>query len=467
MSPLRRQGRASVSITRREAVPDSNEGITTCSRFLVSIEMSLSNVLASVRDQVRSSGPGATARRAPRFLRQRLPVALWPPLVIDPRNRADEIVWLPEKPALDVSYDGFFREGAPRQLANFEGTITGPENAVYVYEDAEVVGTYPVSRLPEGYLLPSWLGVDTAFFLHQEKFLKRDVPLIRVLKDRLGSDEPSRHLETAFLLNDERGSYRYGWFHETLPKLRWFEEYCAATGEEPVLITNSPLREFQRQSLTWMGYRPEEWIEHGAEITAVDRLAIAPHPIRLEGNPSSGFASEVGWAGRRIVESSPSVDREFADRVYVSRADASRRRVRNEKAVMELLEPMGFEWYEPGRLSLAEQVALFAGAEIVVGLHGLAFVNLMFCTEGTALVELFAEDGIDESYFVLANELGLDYECLVCESVHESYTQRPINKDVTVDTARLRAVVDHVLDEAGQSTVQDSAETDSHSERVR
>jgi|GEM_PF-2307813 len=421
---------------------------------------------STIRDQLRDGSARATVRRAPRFLRQRLPVSLWPPLLIDPRNRADEVVTLPEMPALAVSYESPFSDAAPRKLANFEGTISSPENAVYVYHDVDVEGRYPVARIDGKYLLPSWLGVETAFFLHQEKFLKRDVPLARLLRQRLFDPEPDRHLETAFLLNDERGSYRYGWFHETLPKLKWYEQYCEATGESPVLIVNSPLRDFQRDTLGWIGYEPRDWIEHGEEITHVDRLAIAPHPIRLEGNPSSGFASEVGWAGRRIVDNAPEVETDFSNRVYVSRADAERRRVRNEEEVFRSLEELGFEWYEPGRLTLPEQIALFAGADVIVGLHGLAYVNLMFCDSDTALLELFAEDGIDESYFVLANELGLTYQCLVCESIHEGRNQRAINKDVVVDTARLRTIVEYLIENSGAEPYSDG-ETDIQSETVR
>ncbi|WP_191967129.1 MULTISPECIES: DUF563 domain-containing protein [Haloferax] len=364
----------------------------------------------------------------------------------DPRNRADEVVTLPEKPSLDVEYRGESRESAPRQLRNFEGTISSPDNHVYVYEDVEVVGRAPVARIDGRYLLPSWFGVDTAFFVHQMKFMKRVIPLSRVLKHSLFGAEPARHIDHAFILNSERGSYRYCWFHETIPKLRWYEEYCEVTGETPTLIVNSPLRDFQRRSLELLGYDSSQWIEHGHEISHVDRLAVAPHPIRLEGNPSSGFASEIQWAGERIVSNLPDVDTTFSKRVYISRADASRRRVQNEEEVIDLLESRGFEAYEPGRFSLEEQIKLFAGADIIVGPHGLAYVNLMFCDSDTSVVELFAQDGCDESYFVLANEYDMDYECMVCESIFTGENSRAINNDIVVDVDGLETIVDSLIE---------------------
>jgi len=382
---------------------------------------------------------------APKFARERLPVGLWPPLLIDQRHAADAAVTLPEKPSLDVAFDGWVHDAAPRQLANFEGRISSPENAVYVFEGADVAGRNPVAHVDGKALLPSWFGVDSAFFLHQNMFLKRNYPLSRAARRAVAEPKPSRRLESGFLLLTERGSGRYGWFHETLPKLQWYEEYCELTGESPVLILNSPASPFQRKTLRWMGYDPDDWLEHGDEVTRVGRLVVAPHPVRLEGNPSRGFASEPGWAGERIRSNVPEVDAEFSERVYVSRADADRRRVRNEREVLDVLEPRGFERYEPGRLSLTEQVTLFANAETVVGLHGLAYYNLMFCTRGMRLVELFAEDGVDESYFVAANELDMPYEYMECEPVDTWKHQRPINRDVVVDTDRLETIVDAML----------------------
>lgn len=394
----------------------------------------------------RNQGLIDTLKKGPRFTRQRLPISLWPPLLLDPRNAADTVVTLPEKPSLEVRYEGRFRESAPRQLANFEGTISSPENAVYVYDDVDVAGRYPVMIVDGMVVLPSWFGVDTAFFHHQENALKRVVPLSFSFKSSLFGLGRSRHLEHAFLLLDERGSNLYGWLHETLPKLRWYEEYCEETGESPVLIVNSPLREYQRQSLEWMGYAPDTWIEHGPEVTHVDKLAVAPHPIRLEGRPSSGYASPLQWVGERIVSNLPEVESTYSNRIYVSRADADRRRVRNEQAVLDVLRPKGFERYEPGRLTLAEQAHLFSGADVIVGPHGLAYVNLIFCDGDTSLLELFAEDGLKESYFVLANEYGMRYECMVCESIHDGRNRRPINKDIVVDTDRLGEVVDHFIE---------------------
>ena len=66
-------------------------------------------------------------------------------------------------------------------------------------------------------------------------------------------------------------------------------------------------------------------------------------------------------------------------RLYVSRADADRRRLVGEAACSTDCGPLGFEVVLPGRLPVAAQAALFAQASDVVGPHGAGLTNVLFC----------------------------------------------------------------------------------------
>lgn len=65
--------------------------------------------------------------------------------------------------------------------------------------------------------------------------------------------------------------------------------------------------------------------------------------------------------------------------LYLMRGDVGDRRVRNENDVRAYLSRNGnFRSVNPGGLSYAEQVALFASARRVIGMHGGALTNLLF-----------------------------------------------------------------------------------------
>jgi capsular polysaccharide biosynthesis protein len=83
--------------------------------------------------------------------------------------------------------------------------------------------------------------------------------------------------------------------------------------------------------------------------------------------------------------------------IFVRRGAVARRRLLNEDAVAERLACRGFTGIDPGALSFAEQVEAFRTARCVVGAHGAALTNIMFASDGGALVELLA--GFEQPFF--------------------------------------------------------------------
>lgn len=378
-------------------------------------------------------------RRGSRFSRQRLPIELWPPLLRDPYTEADGILQLHTPSSIDVRYKGRFRDSLPKQLAAIEGKLLSPEGNVYTYDNVLVFGRQPIVQIDNKYLLPSWMGVDTAFYTEQQRFLKRHVPISRVVKNKFFGPNPSREYKSGFLLLGERGIGFPQWFYEILPKLYWFEGYLEATSDTPILISNSPLESYQKQSLNLMGYSSETWVEH-TNTSLMKRLVIPPHPRREKGTHLYSLSPQINWIRKRILSNLSDFNNQFSNRVYVSRADASRRRVRNEDAVMDMLTEFGFERYEPGKLSLDAQIQLFAEADIVVGPHGLAFTNLIYA-ENASVIELFPRGGATELYFLLANERGLVYEFMTCDAIDPHENTRPRDKDMLVDIKTLREII--------------------------
>ena len=108
-----------------------------------------------------------------------------------------------------------------------------------------------------------------------------------------------------------------------------------------------------------------------------------------------------------------------AKRIYVSRDDARLRRVLNEKSFMPKLESRGFQRAILAESPIAQQVALFRQAEIVVAPHGAGLAHIAWCKPGTKIIEFFpSPDGprgrvrnATYDYWLLSQLLGLDYSC--------------------------------------------------------
>lgn len=387
-------------------------------------------------------GPSHIAEVGCRYLRGRLPEELWTGLCRDPMARADDVIELFDGGSITVAYDG--RYDLPRRLDAYNRRITGAEGNLYVFEDCSLFGRRPVVETDGLYFSASWFGVDMPYYDQRFKRVQRNLPLLENIRQTRFDSEPDETIEYGFLLDTERGNGFHHWFFEVLPKLYWFEQLRERTDTLPKLITHSPLAEYQRQSLARMGYDADMVIEHPHQHTAVERLLIPPHPIRLLANQYNSLPTQLKWVGDRLTADIDTSATEFSDRIYVSRADADRRLVVNETEIVDKLEAYGFESYEPGRYSVDEQMEMFHNADIIVGPHGLAYTNLLYAADAT-VVECFPEGGATATYFVAATELDLEYECLEGPTADDGIHIRDRDKNFTISPEQLIEIIEAVV----------------------
>jgi hypothetical protein len=98
-----------------------------------------------------------------------------------------------------------------------------------------------------------------------------------------------------------------------------------------------------------------------------------------------------------------------ADIIYVARTDTSFRVLRNEAELIKLLEAEGVSIVVPGRLSVTQQINLFAKANAVIGPHGAGLSNIVFCRPATIFYELLQMHYFNPCFTRLAQAAGLHY----------------------------------------------------------
>ncbi len=106
-----------------------------------------------------------------------------------------------------------------------------------------------------------------------------------------------------------------------------------------------------------------------------------------------------------------------ARRVLISRRDASVRRLVNEAALADTLADFGVEPVVPSALSPAEQLALFASAEVIVAPHGAALANLVACEVGTKVIEIAADLGPSICFTQISKLFGFDHVLVRAQAV--------------------------------------------------
>ena len=98
--------------------------------------------------------------------------------------------------------------------------------------------------------------------------------------------------------------------------------------------------------------------------------------------------------------------------LFVERLGGIRRAIGLNEQIRSNLRELGVSFFNPANVSVKKQIETFANARIVVGIHGAGIANILWCQQGTKVVEIFHPKFAHVCYPILANHLNMDYYCL-------------------------------------------------------
>jgi len=158
------------------------------------------------------------------------------------------------------------------------------------------------------------------------------------------------------------------------------------------------------------------------------------------GNPNAGgepteYPYEIMEPLRRslVPEDKPKQERRTI--LVIDRGQRYRRLLEHRELVLSLRRSFGesykIEEFGPSVFNrpLSEHIKMFSSAAVVVGPHGAGFANLVFCAEGTGVVEIGFDGSdimnLDEMYFQLSMGLHLRYWLILGKGSY--YTNISVN----------------------------------------
>ena len=124
------------------------------------------------------------------------------------------------------------------------------------------------------------------------------------------------------------------------------------------------------------------------------------------------------------------------ERIYISRRNASKRKIVNETEITDVLRRFEFQIVCAEELSFQEQVRTFSRARHLVSNHGAGLTNMLFMKDGGSVLELrHQSDCINNCYFTLSSALNLKYFFQACEPSTDG--PDPHTADLIVDPHEL------------------------------
>jgi capsular polysaccharide biosynthesis protein len=200
------------------------------------------------------------------------------------------------------------------------------------------------------------------------------------------------------LLTGGGGNNNYWhWLFDVLPrielsKLRKNSEYVTH-----YLFPNLETK-FQRETLDLLEIKKDQRLSSKIfRHIAADKLIITSHPHVLNDVDEKNETIPV-WIIKFLQNSflKKIKSKSFPKKIYIDRKDSKfnlkqTRAINNEEEVVNCLNKKGFKKISLSEHSFIDQVSIFNNADIIAGLHGSGFSNIVFSKKGVKVLEFKSE----------------------------------------------------------------------------
>ncbi|NNM66985.1 MAG: glycosyltransferase family 61 protein [Spirochaetales bacterium] len=234
------------------------------------------------------------------------------------------------------------------------------------------------------------------------------------------------------IITDEFSNGYFHWVTDALPKLAWLMEEL----DRFELLLPAFTHRFSYMTESLAAWPQLRWrvVEASCRTAVTDALlvpALAP-----TGNYRPETLRTLGKTWRTKL----GVGKPFR-KVYVSRAKAPWRKIRNEAEVEALTRSLDFETVFLEELSFEAQARLLAETQILVSNHGAGLTNMLFQQPGSRVLEIrLRDDAHNNCYFSLASAVELEYAYLLADPA-EPKTKSVHTADLLVDVEELASLL--------------------------
>jgi capsular polysaccharide biosynthesis protein len=240
--------------------------------------------------------------------------------------------------------------------------------------------------------------------------------------------------KTVALLSSGGGNIYFHWMFDILPRFHLLQCGGVSINSIDYFLVNSIHQNFQVETLSILGIPKTKIIEsHDFPHIKAERLIVPSLPSI----PAQVPKWVCDFLREKFLSRENERNKNYPERIYISRSKASHRRVLNESDVVNVAKEYGFEVFQLESMTVAEQAILFSSAKVVIAPHGGGLSNIIFCEPGTKIIEFFSPNYIIPCFWGISNQLDLEYYYLLGEglspSLPEDFDDYLLRKDFIPD----------------------------------
>jgi capsular polysaccharide biosynthesis protein len=169
-----------------------------------------------------------------------------------------------------------------------------------------------------------------------------------------------------------------------------------------------------------------------------DEILAVDHPWYNRGTIQAQVKNIPRW----IVFQNRNVFKKMSEKficnkkIFLDRSHSSYNhcQIKNPKDLTVLIKKNKFSIYHPEKISFKKQIFLFVNASIIIGAHGAAFTNIIFCKPKTKIIEIMPSNHYNKKCERLCKILKLKYFRIVTK---KNDTDRNYPYRITIEKKHL------------------------------
>jgi tetratricopeptide (TPR) repeat protein len=295
-----------------------------------------------------------------------------------------------------------------------------------------------VTLLPKG---RAWADVVTTAAITSDNKLVGDISMgcaeLVITSDKL---PPTEHINgtVAFLSARWGGAAYFHWMFDVMTRFDLLQRSGLIDSIDKFVV-NACDSAYQKETLNTLGIPEDKILESRCNLHITADKLIVPS-ISYDG---SGAVSKwkCEYLKQAFLTAQQPLKTDYSERIYISREKASYRRIVNDEEVINFLEKFGFRSVKLETMSVAEQAACLAAAKVVVAPHGGGLTNLVFCTPGTKVIEIFSPIYVPYCYWMISNLCDLEHYYLIGDLLDDGTPKKPVHQNMQLDLKSLEKLM--------------------------
>ena len=177
-----------------------------------------------------------------------------------------------------------------------------------------------------------------------------------------------------------------------------------------------------------------------------DKILAVDHPWYYKGNIHDEVQNLPSWAILWLRNKFINMATKFNcnDKIFIDRSESQFKhcQFQNNKEIITFLNSKGFTSYKIGQLDFFEQIYLFNNAKIIIGPHGAAFSNIIFCKPKTNIIEILPETHPSKKCVRLSKVLNLNHNRITTPEVTSSEKELG---DIKFEIKKMNEIIEKII----------------------